>query len=67
MSTNPGNTGSKGLAMAKPTPFDGNRKRMEQFLHEIDLIILARKSDFLDKFAKIAYALSYMKGGSAGI
>ena len=26
-------------------------------------MILARKKDFLDKFAKIAYALSYMKGG----
>ena len=26
MSTNPGNTGSKGPAMAKPTPFDRNRK-----------------------------------------
>ena len=30
-------------------------------------MILARKSDFPDEFAKIAYALSYMKGGSAGI
>ena len=53
--------------MAKPTPFDGNRKRTEQFLHEIDLMYLARKNDYADEFAKIAYALSYMKGGSAGI
>ena len=30
-------------------------------------MILARKSDFPDEFAKIAYALSYMKGGSARI
>ncbi|ETW77571.1 hypothetical protein HETIRDRAFT_326778 [Heterobasidion irregulare TC 32-1] len=67
MSTNPRNPESKGPAMAKPTPFDGNRKRTEQFLHEINLMILARKYDFPDKFAKIAYALSYMKGGSAGI
>ena len=53
--------------MAKPTLFNGNRKQTEQFLHEIDLMILARKKDFLDKFAKIAYTLSYIKGGSARI
>ena len=53
--------------MAKPTPFDGNRKRTEQFLHKIDLMFLARKSDYPDKFTKIAYALSFMKGGSVGI
>ncbi|ETW83370.1 hypothetical protein HETIRDRAFT_316098 [Heterobasidion irregulare TC 32-1] len=67
MSTNPRNPESKGPAMAKPTPFDGNRKRTEQFLHKIDLMILARKYDFPDEFTKIAYTLSYMKGGSAGI
>ncbi|ETW75033.1 hypothetical protein HETIRDRAFT_120455 [Heterobasidion irregulare TC 32-1] len=65
MLTNPRNPESKGPAIAKPTPFDGNRKRTEQFLHEIDLMILARKYDFPGEFAKIAYALSYMKGGSA--
>ena len=53
--------------MAKPTPFDGSKKQTEQFLHKIDLMILARKSDFPDEFAKIAYALSYIKGGSARI
>ena len=53
--------------MAKPTPFNRSRKKTEQFLHEIDLMILARKSDFPDEFAKIAYTLSYIKGGSAGI
>ena len=30
-------------------------------------MFLARKNDYADEFAKIAYALSYMKGGSAGI
>ena len=30
-------------------------------------MILARKSDYPDEFAKIAYVLSYMKGGLAGI
>ena len=53
--------------MAKATLFDGSRKQTEQFLHKIDLMILARKSDYPDEFTKIAYALSYMKGGSAGI
>ena len=53
--------------MAKPTPFDGNRKRTEQFLHEIDLMFLARKSDYPDEFAKITYVLSYIKGSLAGI
>ncbi|ETW77176.1 hypothetical protein HETIRDRAFT_118568 [Heterobasidion irregulare TC 32-1] len=67
MLTNTGNPGSKGPAMAKPTPFDRNQKRTEQFLHEIDIMILARKHDFPDEFTKIAYALSYMKRGSAGI
>ena len=53
--------------MAKPIPFDGNRKQTKQFLHKINLMILARKKDFLDKFTKIAYALFYMKEGLAGI
>ena len=53
--------------MAKPTPFDRSQKRIEQFLHKINLMILARKNNFPDEFAKIAYALSYMKGGSARI
>ena len=30
-------------------------------------MILARKKDFADEFAKITYTLSYMKEGSAGI
>ena len=30
-------------------------------------MFLARKSDYPDKFTKIAYALSFMKGGLAGI
>ena len=30
-------------------------------------MILARKKIFLDEFAKIAYALSYIKGGLARI
>ena len=47
--------------MAKPTFFSGNRKGTKQFLHKINLMILARKKDFADEFAKIAYALSYMK------
>ncbi|ETW75483.1 hypothetical protein HETIRDRAFT_56271 [Heterobasidion irregulare TC 32-1] len=53
--------------MAKPTPFDGNRKQTEQFLHKINLMILTRKYDLPDTFTKIAYVLSYMKGGSAEI
>ena len=53
--------------MAKPTSFNKNRKQTEQFLYKINLIILARKKDFLDEFAKIAYALLYMKEGSARI
>ena len=67
MLTNPGNTESKGPAMAKSTLFGENRKQTKQFLHEINLIILARKKDFPDGFTKIAYTLSYMKGGLAGI
>ena len=53
--------------MAKPTPFNENRKWTEQFLYKIDLMILARKKIFLDELAKIAYALSYIKGGLARI
>lgn len=67
MSTNPRGTKSKGPAMAKSTPFDGNRKQMKQFLHKINLMILVKKKDFIDEYTKIAYALSYMKKGSTGI
>ena len=67
MLANPTNPGSKGPAMAKPTSFDGNRKWTEQFLYEVNLMFLTRKGDYPDEFTKIAYVLSYMKGGSAGI
>lgn len=57
---------SKGPNMAAPTPFTGERRKTEQFIFECKLVIHARANDFTTDAGKIAYVLSYMKGGTAG-
>ena len=57
---------SKGPNMANPTPFNGERRKTEQFLFECNLVINARPQDFTTDTGKISYVLSYMKGGTAG-
>jgi hypothetical protein len=63
---------NKGPNVASPTPFDGNRSKSKYFLQQCELVFNAREKDFLtgtpgtvNEKAKIAYALSYMKGGNA--
>jgi hypothetical protein len=66
---------SKGVPVANPTPFDGNRNNTDKFLGECQLVFMARANDFLsnptnagsatDDQKKISFVLSYMKDKTA--
>jgi hypothetical protein len=66
---------SKGVPVANPTPFDGNRNNTDRFLGECQLVFMARANDFLtnptqvtssvDDQKKISFVLSYMKEKTA--
>jgi hypothetical protein len=66
---------SKGVPVANPTPFDGNRNNTDRFLAECKLVFMAKANDFLvnpslatsgaDDPKKISFVLSYMKDKTA--
>jgi hypothetical protein len=66
---------SKGVPVANPTPFDGNRNNTDKFLAECKLVFMAKTNDFLinplvttsgtDDQKKILFVLSYMKDKTA--
>lgn len=64
-STNPPTT-TKGLKVATPEVFDGTLSKANTFLNQLSLYFLGRKDDYKDDANKIIFALSYMKGGTAG-
>ncbi|THH14520.1 hypothetical protein EW146_g5816 [Bondarzewia mesenterica] len=51
--------------LAKPTLFSGNRADTKHFLAQCNLYMKARAKNFDDDYAKIAFVLSFMKGGLA--
>jgi hypothetical protein len=59
-------TGAKGPKMASPDTFDGNRAKTSTFIRQIELYMLGRSNEFGTDQDRIAFALSYMKGGTAG-
>jgi hypothetical protein len=70
MATPPANT--KGPQIATPTPFNGDRQKTTQFIHECNLYINGKPKEFLkedgkteDDIMKIMFVLSYMKEGTA--
>jgi hypothetical protein len=56
----------KGLKVAVPDVFDGTLSRSGTFLSQLSLYFQARRFDFQDDQDKITFALSYMRGGTAG-
>ena len=60
----PRNEGHKKLA-ADPQPFDGTAGKLEEIFSDLTLCFMADPDKFKLPRAKIVYALSYMKGGSA--
>ena len=56
----------KGLKVATPDVYSGALDQAETFLRQLTLYIHAKPGDFTTDEAKILFALSYMKGGTAG-
>ena len=54
------------VRVARPTVFDGARDKTRSFLAELELTFRANHQTYADHEARIAFALSYMKGGTAG-
>ncbi|KZT51233.1 hypothetical protein CALCODRAFT_406311, partial [Calocera cornea HHB12733] len=57
---------SKGPKVATPDVFDGTRSKAESFLRQLQLYIEARDHEFKTQNDYVTFALSYMKGGTAG-
>ena len=52
----------KAPKIALPKPFDGELRNRETFLHQLNLYIIGRSSDFPTDDSKISFALSLMEG-----
>lgn len=55
------------LDVAKPDTFNGAEGKLEDFLHQLNLVFSANPETYNDEDQKITYALSYMKAGRAQI
>jgi hypothetical protein len=56
----------RGPKVAVPDVFDGNRTKADSFLRQLRLYFTARSDEFSTDQDCIVFALSYMKGGTAG-
>jgi len=59
--------GKKELALAKPTPFDGDRTKVKDFLQECYLYLEVNKDVYDTKEKKIGFILSYMNAKEAAM
>ena len=50
----------KEIMINKPTPFDGNRKKVEAFRQECNVYLAINKDIYMTDEAKIAFMLSFM-------
>jgi len=57
---------SKGIKIATPDVFDGTQSKTEGFLSQLSLYFTGKRGEFSNDQDKIIFALSYMKGGTAG-
>jgi len=58
-------TNNKEIRINKPTPFDGNRKKIESFIQECKVYLHINKKVYSTDEAKIAFILSYMNKDEA--
>jgi len=56
----------KEIKIGTPTVFTGDRKETQQFLTEVALYLSCNEAVYNNDKKKICFALSYMKGGTAG-
>jgi hypothetical protein len=56
----------KGLKVAVPDVFDGTLSKSETFLSQLSLYFHAKRLEFQEDQDKITFALSYLRGGTAG-
>jgi Retrotransposon gag protein/Zinc knuckle len=56
----------KGLKVATPDAYSGDLDKAETFLRQLTLYMHAKPGDFTTDDSRILFALSYMKGGTAG-
>ena len=56
---------SREVAINKPTPFSGDRKKIEDFIQECRVYLKINKNVYRSDDAKVAFILSYMNTGEA--
>ncbi|KAG5639133.1 hypothetical protein DXG03_003840 [Asterophora parasitica] len=54
------------LKLALPMPFNGNQSETHHFISKIDLYLRVNSDIFNNNTKQIGFALSYIKGGTAG-
>jgi len=60
------NATQKEVKMNMPTPFTGDRKRLEEFLIETDMYFTMNENTYNNDNQQIIFSLSFMKDGTAG-
>jgi len=58
------NTTQKEVKMNMPTPFTGDRKKLEEFLIETDMYLTINEDTYNNDSQQIIFALSFMKDGT---
>ena len=58
-------TDDKGLGVQTPTPFNGCREHLNNFVRECTFYLWRNKKKFTTERMKVIFALSYMKDGTA--
>jgi hypothetical protein len=56
---------SKKSSVAKPDEYDGTSSKYEKFIRQVELYVLANRTQFPDDNSKILFVLSYMTEGLA--
>jgi len=60
------NVTQKEVKMNMPTPFTGDRKKLEEFLIETNMYLTMNEDTYNNDNRQIIFALSFMKDGTAG-
>ena len=60
------NATQKEVKMNTPTPFIGDRKKLEEFLIKTDMYLTMNEDTYNNDSQQIIFALSFMKDGTVG-
>ena len=61
------NATQKEVKMNTPTPFTGDRKKLEEFLIKTDMYLTMNEDTYNNNNRQIIFALSFIKDGTAGL